>query len=85
MWRNPLRRAIKLRDFGGDDVFVEGLKRVGTRCAAYLVLRVYERCQMMKIYVIVFFLLPFVGMISALVVLGRERRVRSQQRHSGLR
>jgi hypothetical protein len=36
---------------------------------------------MMNIYVIVFFLLPFVGMIGAVVVLARERRVRSHQRH----
>jgi hypothetical protein len=58
-----------MRDFGRDDAFVEGLNGV---C---------ERCQMMNIYVIVFFLLPFVGMIGAVVVLARERRVRSHQRH----
>ena len=40
---------------------------------------------MMNIYVILFFLLPFAGMIGAAVVLARERRARSHQRHSGLR
>ncbi|MBB5318200.1 hypothetical protein HDF09_002897 [Edaphobacter lichenicola] len=35
---------------------------------------------MMNIYVLAFFLLPFVAMIVAVVVLARERWVRSHQR-----
>jgi hypothetical protein len=85
---------------GRGDAFVEMCKRQDTRCAAYPALRwlvpwsamfglpvrgVCERCQMMNIYVILFFLLPFGGMICAVVVLAREKRARSHQRHLGLR
>jgi hypothetical protein len=40
---------------------------------------------MMKIYVFIFLLLPFFGLIGALVVLARDRRVHPRQRHTGLR
>ncbi|NYF88054.1 hypothetical protein RBB79_00945 [Tunturiibacter empetritectus] len=40
---------------------------------------------MMNIYVYLFFLLPFAGMIVAVVVLARDRWVRGHPRHSGLR
>ncbi|MBB5341172.1 hypothetical protein [Tunturiibacter gelidoferens] len=40
---------------------------------------------MMNIYVFIFLLLPFLGMIGALVVLARDRRVHPGERRSGLR